>query len=221
MKQLGTVQAIAWLAMTLGGCLAENVTDGPGEAPPADVQPPTLALGYWWRYEGSDGRTYTHRYDGRDVIAGIDSHRIQVELSAPDDNGQSNYTFWYASSNWGFMAYRAGQFYMERDCPGAAWFPLNETIENECDSTLYNNGAVMARYDEHTTKIPGGWEEVTTGAGLMQAYRMEFYDHTTNETANTWWYAPEIRYRAKMIVGGDQTVLTLSAWGDASTDTVA
>lgn len=211
--------AIVAVFAGLSGCTSWTAPDD-GDAMPSDTGPPKLSPGIWWRYEGSDGRTYTHRYDGLDKVAGVETYRIQVDLSQPDDNGQDHYTFWYATGNFGFMAYRAGPFYAETDCPKGAWFPLDQTIEDDCDTTLYNNGAVVARYDDRTTKTPHGWEHVVTGAGTFHAYRMEFYDHSTNETANTWWYAPEISYRVKMI-GTDGTTSTLAAWGKTAPPTPA
>lgn len=46
----------------------------------------------------------------------------------------------------------------------------------------------------------------------MEAFAAWALGVSVNQTADTWWYAPDVFYRAKM-GGADRTIQTLSAWG--------
>src|SRR5688500_4480130 len=121
--------------MVAAGCLGAD-DDGWRQK----TEPPNLSEGMWWRFESSAGRTFTHRYDGSEIIADVETYRIHVDVIPADQNGFTEYTLWYAEGAFGFMAYRTGPFYSEAECPSGHWFPLDETIEDDCDKTIYANG---------------------------------------------------------------------------------
>lgn len=210
MSNVATRVAACALVIVVSGC-ADRLTGG--SDPATDSRPPVWTEGDWWQYETSDHYTMTQTYEGPELVNNVQTYRVKFHLSAPDSSGIQDYTVWFAQQTFGWMGSRSGNLHQVSQCPSGNWFPLDQVVEDDCNTTLYNGGSLVREYDQHVTKTPVGWEDIKMKAGTFHAFRMAFADEA-NRTALTAWYAPEVENRAQWIREG--TTYSLSAWGAKS-----
>lgn len=205
-----TASAVA--VIVLSGCFSVGDDEVTGPTEPRDDKAPEWKPGQWWRYDGSDGNTYTYRVEGSETKEGFDTYRVSVQLRQPDGFGVARYDYWYDIARLGQVAAQRGEVYGKFDCAYAAWFPLENTDAQPCTITMYRYGGFLSQRNASWSKSLVAVEDVEVSAGKFLAHKLVFNDVARGGTLGTAWYSAAVEGLVKE-EGSDGITYRLEAWG--------